>query len=120
MKLIFQFLIILVFSFVGELLNALLPLPIPASIYGIVLMYAALHFKIIKVEDVRDVSTFLIKMMPIILLPPSVGVIEQWDVIKDDSISFILISIVSTVVVMSVAGLVTQAIIRHNRKEATK
>lgn len=43
MKHLRQFLIILFFSFLGEGLKALLPLPVPASIYGLVLLFAALE-----------------------------------------------------------------------------
>ena len=42
MKYLKQFLIILSISLVGELLKYLLPLPIPASIYGMVILFVAL------------------------------------------------------------------------------
>jgi holin-like protein len=64
MKLLIQFLIIIAFSFAGELLHYLLPLPIPASIYGIVLLFAALELKVIKVKHIRETSSFLIAVMP--------------------------------------------------------
>ena len=42
-KYIKQFLIILLFTFLGEALAYLLPFPIPAAIYGLVLLFAALY-----------------------------------------------------------------------------
>lgn len=69
MKYIKQFFIILLISFLGEALHALLPLPIPASIYGIVLLFAALSLKIIPVSAVKDVSTFLLEIMPCCSFP---------------------------------------------------
>ncbi|MGM9747927.1 MAG: CidA/LrgA family protein, partial [Candidatus Cryptobacteroides sp.] len=63
MKYVFQFLRIMVFAFIGELLNYLIPLPIPASIYGIVLLFLALELKIVKVSDIKETSSFLIAIM---------------------------------------------------------
>ena len=53
MKYVIQFLIIAAFSFAGELLHHFIPLPIPASIYGIVLLFTALELKVVKVRDIR-------------------------------------------------------------------
>ena len=50
MKLLKQFLIILFVSFLGEILNYLIPLPIPASIYGILIMFLALELHIIPLS----------------------------------------------------------------------
>ena len=52
MKYIRQFAIIVTISFLGEVLKSLLPLPVPASIYGLGLMLAALCTGIIKLESV--------------------------------------------------------------------
>ena len=65
MKHLRQFLIILLFSFLGEGLKALLPLPVPASIYGLVLLFAALELGIIKLSAVEDAGKFLIEIMPV-------------------------------------------------------
>lgn len=54
MKYLIQFLIIIAFSFAGELLHYCLPLPIPASIYGIILLFLALEMKWVSVKDIRD------------------------------------------------------------------
>ena len=73
MKYVNQFCIILAFSFAGEILNCLIPLPVPASIYGLLLMFLALEFKIIKVHHVKEVSSFLLGIMSIFFVPSSVG-----------------------------------------------
>ena len=52
MKYVRQFLIILVVSFAGELLNFLLPLPVPASIYGLVIMLLCLMTGLIPLDAV--------------------------------------------------------------------
>ena len=108
--------IIIVISLIGELLNYLIPLPIPSSIYGLVIMFLCLHFKIIKVADVKKTAVFLIEIMPLMFIPAAVGIIESWDIIKPNVIAYAIITIVSTVLVMAVAGRVTQWVIRHSKK----
>ena len=117
MKYLFQFLIILAFSFLGELLHFFLPLPIPASIYGIVLLFLALEFKIVKISDIRETSTFLISVMPIMFLPPAVGVIDSWDMVKASWLPYVAVTLISTIAVMGITGVITQAVIRKGRKE---
>ena len=80
MKHLRQFLIILLFSFLGEGLKALLPLPVPASIYGLVLLFAALELGIIKLSAVEDAGKFLIEIMPVMFVPAGVGLLNAGDV----------------------------------------
>ena len=112
MKYVFQFLVIMVFAFVGEMLRYFIPLPVPASIYGIVLLFLALEFKVVKVSDIKETSSFLIAIMPLMFLPPAVGVIESWDLIRQAWLPYIVVTFVSTLVVMVVSGRVTQWFIR--------
>ena len=117
MKFVLQFLIIMVFAFVGELLHYFIPLPIPASIYGIVLLFLALDLKVVKVSDIEQTSSFLIAIMPLMFLPPAVGVIESWDLIQGAWLPYVVVTVVSTVVVMAVSGRVTQRIIRKGGRK---
>ena len=114
MKYLKQFGIILALSFIGELLNDLLPLPIPASIYGIILMFLCLKTKIIPLSAVEETARFLIEAMPLMFIPAAVGLLESWDIIKGVWIQYISITVISTVIVMIVAGHVTQAVINHD------
>ena len=119
MKYIIQFEIILAISLVGELLNRLIPLPIPASIYGMLILFIALCTGIIKLSAVKETGKFLITLMPLMFIPATVGLIDNWKVMKSFLVAFIVISLVSTVVVMAVSGHVTQCIIKR-RKEGGK
>ena len=116
MKYVIQFLIIEAFAFIGELLHWFIPLPIPASIYGIVLLFIALELKWVKVSDIREVSSFLIAVMPIMFIPAAAGLMESWGAVKSSVWEYALITIVSTFVVMGVSGAVTQFVIRRGKK----
>ena len=117
MKYIRQFGVILLVSFLGELLNYLLPLPVPASIYGLVLMFLGLHFGLIRLEAVKDTASFLIEIMPLMFIPAGVGLLSSWDVIRPHVLSYLVIAAVTTFAVMFVSGHVTQLLLRRGGKE---
>ena len=117
MRYVIQLFIIICFSFLGEILHKVLPFPIPASIYGIVLLFLALELKILKVAQIREVSTTLIISMPVMFVPPAVGLISSWENIKDNWAEYLLITFASTFVVMTIAGWTTQWIILWRRKK---
>ena len=111
-KLLRQFLVIMAVSFVGEIL----PLPIPASIYGLVLMLALLMTGALKLDAVEDAGKFMIEIMPVMFIPAGVGLMESWGELKAVLVPVLVITLVSTIVVMVVSGRVTQAVIRLERK----
>ena len=120
MKYLRQFGIILVFTFIGELLKYVIPLPIPASIYGLLLLFVALVTGIIKLEQIKEISGFLIAVMPIMFVPAGVGLIDSWNALQSIVVPVILSTLVSTVLVMLVSGRVTQKTIRVLRKRKEK
>lgn len=120
MQYVKQFAIILAVSFVGEILNHLIPLPIPASIYGIILLFFALECKLIKLEWVRDTGKFLIAIMPVMFIPAAVGLIDAWEVLRPALIPYVSIMILTTVIVMAASGSATQAVIRLKERRGSK
>ena len=117
MKYLIQFLVIIAFSFWGEVIHYILPLPIPASIYGILLLFLVLEMKWIKVKDIREASSFLIAIMPVMFIPAAVGLIDSWGSIGSNWLAYIIATIVSTFVVMAASGLVTQFVIRKGKEK---
>ena len=120
MRMLYQFLIIVVISFIGEMLNHFIPLPIPASIYGIILLFAALQLGWIKVRQIREVSTWLIAIMPALFIPSAVGLVKSWDILSQSLVKYSVITFVSTLVVMGLAGLATQYVIRQSKNKEAK
>lgn len=117
LKLLRQFLIIIAVSFAGEVLHEFLPLPVPASIYGLVLMLLLLMTGVLKLEAVQDAGKFMIEIMPVMFIPAGVGLVTAWGELKSVLVPVLVITVVSTIVVMAAAGRTTQAVIRHERKE---
>lgn len=112
MKYIIEFAIILVFSWIGEILAYLLPFRIPASIYGMLILFICLIFGIIKLEWIRDAGSFLLEIMPVLFVPVCVGVIDSWTDIKIFFVPVILAILLITPFVMIVTGKVAQWMIR--------
>lgn len=117
MKYIKQICIILGVCLIAEVMEYLIPLPIAASIYGLLLMLLALMTKVIKLKDVENVSDFLTGNMAILFIPATVGIMASVEEIKKMLIPLCVISVVSTLLVMSVTGWVTQWIIRKQKDE---
>ena len=112
MKFLRQFSIIIVVSFAGEALRALIPLPIPASVYGLVLMLVLLCIGVLRVEHVRGAAMFLIEIMPVMFIPAAVGLMDSFGSLASALIPICVITVAVTVIVMAVTGRATQAVIR--------
>lgn len=111
-----QFCIILFVSFLGELLHVMIPLPIPASVYGLILMLSALCAGIIKLNQVKETAGFLIEIMPVMFIPAAAGLLDSWPFLMPVWIPFIVITLISTVIVMAVTGQVTQKMIQKDNR----
>lgn len=120
MQYISQIAIIFSISFAGEVLNRLLPLPIPGSIYGLVIMLICLMCGIVKLEKIKAVSEWFISLMPIMFVGPIVGLLDSFDSYKDYIIPLFVISIVTTFITMSVTGLTSQGLMRLQHKRGKK
>lgn len=110
MKYIKQVLIILLFTLLGEALSKVIPFPIPAAIYGLVLMLVALCTGLLKTEAVQEVSGFFISIMPVLFVPPAVRILEYWGVIGPNVAAIAIIAVATTFLVFAVSSLVTQQI----------
>lgn len=120
MKYIIQFEIILAISLIGELLNRLIVLPIPASIYGMAILFTALCTGLIKLSAVKETGHFLVQIMPMMFIPATVGLLESWDIMQGFLTAIIVISLVSTVIVIFASGHATQFIINLKKKDKEK
>ncbi len=108
MKYLRQFGIILLISFVGEILYVLLPFPIPASIYGIIILFLCLETGVVSLPLVKETSDFLIEIMPIMFIPAAVGLMDSWQTMKEDLVPYAVITVLTTCAVMIVSGKVVQ------------
>ena len=111
MKYLMQFGIIIGLSLVGEVLNSVIPLPVPASVWGMVLLFVLLCLKVIKLDQVQDAADFLLSIMTVMFVPVGASLITSFADIKDEILGIFAIIIVSTVVCFLFTGKVAQKII---------
>ena len=119
MKYMKQLCIIMAVAFAGEVCKSLLPFPIPASIYGLILLFTLLKTGILKLSQIEDVGGLLLELMPLLLVPTSVSFINSLDAMRSMLLPVLLSGLVGTMIVMFVTGRVTQWRIRK-REEGKK
>ncbi len=112
MKYLKQLTIIILISFISEIMGYYIPLPVPASVYGLVLMFILLCTKIIKLSDVENVADFFLQIMPFMFVAPTVSLITSFDAIKGSVLWLLIICFVSAVCTIAITGLVAQLVIR--------
>jgi holin-like protein len=112
-----QFLIILIISFVSEMMKSVIPLPVPASVYGIAILWIALETKRIPQEAVKDVSRDLIKWMPLMFIPSAAGLLDSWNILRPVWPAFLATCVISACLVMIASGRITQAVLRKKGKK---
>ena len=120
MKYVKECLIIFGITLVGEVLNGILPLPVPAGVYGLFLLLFLLCRGILKLEDVEATGNFLLDTMPIMFIPACVGLMESYADMKENLIPLFVISLASTVIVMAVTGMVAERILSGKKTEEEK
>ena len=98
----------LLFTLLGEFLQAVIPLPIPAAIYGLVLLLIALMCGILKEEKVAETADFLISIMPILFVPPLAKILQHWNIISPQIAVIAVITVTTTVFIFAISGLVTK------------
>ena len=112
MKYLSQFLRITAFTLAGELLQRLIPLPVPASVYGLILLFAALCTGVVKVEQVKEAGAFLTSILSVLFVSPTVGIVEHWELIAPNLIPICLLLISSTVLTFGISGRITQKLMK--------
>ena len=95
----------------------MLPLPVPASVYGLVLLLAALITGIVKLEQVKETGIYLTGIFPLLFVPAAAGIMELWAEMGRLLLPILIAILPVTVLVMVAAGRTTQALTARNKKE---
>ncbi|WP_162163894.1 CidA/LrgA family protein [Acholeplasma hippikon] len=112
MKILFQIFILMLFTFLGELIASVLPFNFPGSLIGLLLLFISLLFGLIKPSHLKEVSSFLQKYMAFLFVPLCVGLMRYFELIKLHWIEIILVLVVSTLITLITTGLIAQRSIR--------
>lgn len=118
MKYLSQFCIILGFTLAGEALQRLIPLGIPASVYGLVLLFIALSTGLLKLHHIRETGLFLTSILPVLFVAPTVGISAHWPLIRQNLGPIALILLSTTMLTFGISGRLTQALIKKEDRNA--
>lgn len=120
MRYLRQFLWIVGFTLAGEALHAWVPLPVPAAVWGLVLLFVALESGKLRLDSVQQCGQFMLGLMPLLFIAPAVGLIDSWPMLARVWPAVLAIILASTLVVFGVSGWVTQRLLDRadrSRKE---
>lgn len=119
MKILKQFFIILLISALGDLLNSLIPLPVPGTVWGMLLLFAALLWGIVKLEQVEDTADFFMSILPLLFVPFGVSLLRSYHVLARHALAIVVITIVSFFICFAVTGKTADFLIaRKNKADA--
>ena len=117
MKIIYQIGIIFSLCWVSQIVEALLPIDFPASVIGMILLFALLVFRVLKVEHIREKSDFLLANMAFFFVP-GVSIINYFDVLKSSVVQLLLICLFTTVLTFAAtAGSIRLTLKLMNRRK---
>lgn len=115
MKYVKESAIIFAITLAGEFLNHMLPLPVPAGVYGLFLMLVLLCSGLLKLKDIEATGNFLLDIMPVMFIPASVGLIESYHQLESVLVPVLVITIVSTIIVMVVTGKAAEIMLKGKK-----
>ena len=114
-----QFTVIIAISALSELLAIFIPLPIPASIYGMSLLFLLLMTGVLKLKQVESAANLLLGIMPALFVVSGAGLITSYGQIAENFLSWVAVNIGSTIMILATTGILAQGLIRRKKaKEA--
>lgn len=106
----------ILFSMLINAITEALHLPVPGSIVGIVVLFALLHFKVIKLEWVDLGAKWLLAEMLLFFIPPVVGIVEYKELMLENGLRISLVIVLSILCVMVITGLIAEKLSAHEGK----
>ncbi|MFC3884322.1 CidA/LrgA family protein [Bacillus songklensis] len=113
-----QMILLTVIFLLGEGIVRLFHLPVPGSIIGLAILFLLLQLKIIKLSWIEKGGNLLLANLLLFFIPAVVGLINYTDVIKQYGIQIMAVIVVSTVLVMSVTGLVAELVSKRKEEKS--
>lgn len=106
-----QSLVIAIILLISNIIESFMPIPMPASVIGLVLLFIALCTGIVKLGQVEKVGTTLTNNIGFLFVPAGVSVINSLGVLSSSPILIILLIIISTLLLLLCTGFFSQMLI---------
>lgn len=120
MKIILQIAVVFAICWVGEIVAAQLPIPFPASVLSMILLFILLMIRFIRVEHIREKAEFMTKNMAVFFIPAGVGIIDNYIYVQGNVLPLLTVCFVSTVLTFLATGWTVKAVIRLQERLSTR
>lgn len=115
-----QVLVISIILLISRIIQSLVPIPMPASVIGLVLLFILLCTGIVKLGQVESVGTALTNNIGFLFVPAGVSVINSLGVLSTSPFLILGLIIVSTILLLVCTGLVSQLIMKATERHPDK
>ena len=115
-KIICQIAIIFTICWISQIVEAVLPFPFPASVIGMVLLLILLLVRALKVDHIREKSDFLLSNMAFFFIPAGVGILENFDALRQSLLPFLLVCVLTTIITFFAAAMTVKGVMALQRK----
>lgn len=120
MNILKQILLIFSLCLVGEAISMILPFAFPASVISLLLLFVLLVLKVIKPEQIKDISEFLLSTMAFFFIPAGVAIIEKFEHIRSALIPLLAITLITTIVTFAASSYTVLFLIKWMKKREEK
>lgn len=115
MKLFRESLVILGIYLLGEIISSMLSLPIPGNILGMIILFILLYTKTIKLNQIANVTNFLLDHLAFFFIPAGVGLMSSVGIIKATWLQLLIVCVVTTIVIIAVTGVTVQFVAERKK-----
>lgn len=117
-KVILQICFLHVFLFLGAALKHFIPLPIPASMFGLFLLFAALCCRVIKLEWIEQGAKWLMAELLLFFIPSAVGIVNYQQIFSVQGLEIVFLIVISTMIVIGITALIAEKIAAKKKGES--
>lgn len=110
-----EFVILCACLLLGSLTRKLIDFPIPEAVYGMIYLFIALRFNILKPEEIEKTSNGILANLAFLFVPVGVGIMANYEVIEGRILKLLVIVLIGTAVTMGVTGVIVQGLQRRKQ-----
>ena len=112
MEIIVQIGIVFGVCLVGQFISCCLPVAVPASVIGMLLLLLLLCFRILKPHHIEKKSNFLLSNMAFFFIPAGVGIMDNYSYVKGNILPLLLVCLITTVLTFGVTAATVTTVIK--------
>lgn len=106
-----QALTLAVILLISKIIESFIPIPMPASVIGLVLLFIALCTGIVKLGQIESVGTALTNNISFLFVPAGISVINSLPILSQSPVLIILLIIISTILLLISTGFASQLLV---------